>query len=113
MYTECSTNKCTDTVYMYTCVCVIEFRFFNQITKKEEEEEHCNLVKITFMNITHILHPNYIGILIGVNFYGDFHLDVELTESESWNFLNYGRIGKMQSLYTKYVLPYLVIHAVL
>ena len=33
------------------------------------------------------------------------------TESENWNFLKYGRIGKhpMQSLYTRYYVPYLVI----
>ena len=33
-------------------------------------------------------------------------VDVE-TESENWNFLKYGRIGKhpMQSLYTRYYLP--------
>ena len=51
------------------------------------------------MNISHILHQ----ILIGVNFHGDLHLDVRccITESENWNFLKYGRIGKhpVQSLY--------------
>ena len=77
MYTECSTNNCTDTVYMYTCVCVIEFRFFNRITKKKKKKKNIAiLVKITFMSITHILHQNYIGILIVVDFYGDLHLDV-------------------------------------
>ena len=35
----------------------------------------------------------YNKIWIGVNFYGDFHFDVE-NESENWNFLKYGRIKK-------------------
>ena len=34
---------------------VIEFRLFNWVLK-EEREEHCEFVKITFMNILHILH---------------------------------------------------------
>ena len=43
-----------------------------------------------------------IKILIGVTFNDDLDLDVKI-ESENWNFLKYGRIGKhpMQSLYTR------------
>ena len=53
-------------------------------------------MKITFMNIAHMLHQIF-------NFHGDLHLDVvnEMeTESENLNFLKYGRIGKhpVQSL---------------
>ena len=43
--------------------------------EEEEEEERCDFVKITFMNIAHILH-HYIKVLIQVNFHGDLHLDV-------------------------------------
>ena len=32
--------------------------------------------KIKSMNITHILHQITSNLLIGVNFYGDLHLDV-------------------------------------
>ena len=48
---------------------VIKCRFFNQ-------EE--NLGKFCFMNITHIIitTSNCIKFLIGVNYYGDLHLDV-------------------------------------
>ena len=34
---------------------VIELRFFNQI-KKKKKEKNIAIVKITFMNIAHILH---------------------------------------------------------
>ena len=54
---------------------VIEFRFFNQITKKknQEEEEHCDFDIYEYLTHT---ASNYIQIFVGVNFYGDLHFDV-------------------------------------
>ena len=54
---------------------VIEFRFFNRITKKKEK----NIVRFCenyfYEYFTHTA-SNYIEIFAGVNFYGDLHLDV-------------------------------------
>ena len=44
--------------------------------EEEEKEEHEKFGKIAFMNNTHILHQITSKFLIGVNFYGDLHLDV-------------------------------------
>ena len=64
-------------------------------------------MKITFMNISHILHQITSKFLQGLIFMVIFTLillDVDETESENWMFLMHGRIGKhpMQSLYTRY-----------
>ena len=68
-------------------------------------------MKITFHKSCTHNTSNYIKFLIGVNFHGDLHLDVSIsckTESENWNFLKYGRIGK-RNPYIQGTL-YLVIH---
>ena len=53
---------------------VIEFRFFNRIKKKKKKKMK-NLENLCYEYYTHTT-SNYIKFLIGVNFYGDLHLDV-------------------------------------
>ena len=62
---------------------VIEFRFFNWITKKKKKKTKKKKKKknIVIMYIyEYLTHTasNYIEIFVGVNFCGDLHLDVEL-----------------------------------
>ena len=51
---------------------VIEFRFFNRITKKKKK----NTQNLCFYEYLTYTASNYIKIFVGVNFYGDLHLDV-------------------------------------
>ena len=52
---------------------VIEFRFFNHITKKKKEKNIAILYIYEYL--THSA-SNYMEIFVGVKFYGDLHLDV-------------------------------------
>ena len=54
---------------------VIEFCFFNQITKKKKEKKEKNMQNNFYEYLTHTA-SNYIEIFVGINFYGDLHLHV-------------------------------------
>ena len=57
-------------------VTVIEFRFFNQITKKKKKRRTWTIdEKYFYEYLTHTT-SNYVEIFVGVKFYGDLHLDV-------------------------------------
>ena len=42
----------------------------------DPEEEHCDFVKTTLMNISHILHHISSNFLLGLSLHGDLHLHV-------------------------------------
>ena len=46
--------------------------------KKKEKRRTLQFCENYFMNISHILHQITSKFVIGVNFHGDLHLDVEL-----------------------------------
>ena len=56
----------------YVGATVIEFRFFNRIPKKKKKNIAENYI---YEYLTHTA-SNYIENFVGVNFYGDLHLDV-------------------------------------